>query len=125
MIICEYGFEKEDPYKKGYSLLEVDIYAWIPSKYQIEVANHRLSLRKNLKTGLFELYRYYYHNHSEEVIFQGSFEEALKRANEEWNKYHSEWAGKSREPDIPCKHEPPQIDLWHCPKAKEAKRSAK
>ena len=57
MKICEYEFEREDPNNKGYSLTEVDTYAWIPERMGIQ--SHRLSLRKNLTTGRFEVYRHY------------------------------------------------------------------
>jgi len=114
MIVCEYEFERPDPKNPCYSLVEVDIYGWIPRDFWDEVRNHRLSLRKNLKTGRFELYRHYYTDGYDEVIFAGSLEECLKKAEEEWKRFHYEWVGV--EPEFkPCKHRPPDISSL-CPK---------
>jgi len=118
MIICEYGFDTPDPDNPEFSLREVDFYAWIPRSFWDNVKNHRLNLRKNLKTGLFQVYRHY-HSGGDEVVFEGSFEEALRFANNEWNKFLAGWAGKLREPDVPCKHKPPIIDRFFCPYAKK------
>jgi len=58
MIICEAEFETPDPKNPDFSMTEVDYYAWIPYDMATpETPNHRLSLRKNLKTGEYELYR--------------------------------------------------------------------
>ena len=108
MIVCEYEFERPDPRNPSYSLVEVDIYGWIPREFWSEVRDHRLSLRKNLKAGKFELYRYYYTTGSEEVIFAGSLEECLRKAEEEWKRFHFGWAGVVPE-FKPCKHRPPDI----------------
>jgi hypothetical protein len=94
---------------------EVDYYAFVPyvSQVKYSVESHRLSLRKNLETGLFEVYRYYYKDDREEVVFAGSFTDALRFACEETNKY---WGFMyRREPDIPCEHKYPKIDKWFCP----------
>lgn len=116
IVICELGFDKPDPRNPTYSLREVDFYAWIPFVAQIKygIRNHRLSLRKNLVTGKFEVYRYYLYERREEVVFTGDFQEALEFANCEWDKYFSEieW---SREPDEPCQHKWPKIDTFFCP----------
>jgi hypothetical protein len=119
MIICELGFNDPDPKKPKYSMREIDFYAFIPYDVQqkLHVKSHRLSLRRNLETGRFEVYRYYYIQENEEVAFSGSFEEALEFANREANKY---WGHLGRrETDKPCKHKHPQIDLFFCPKAKK------
>lgn len=114
MYICELSFDKPDPKNPYYSLDEVDYYAWVPALMGID--NHRLSLRKNLITGEFEVYRRFYQrrlvaphpniigvvSHDtglEEIAFRGTFEEALRFADKEYYKYHGE-----REPDKPCKH---------------------
>lgn len=119
LIICELGFEDEDKNKKGYSFHEIDYYAFIPyeSKINFGIENHRLSLRKNLKTGKFEVYRFYHFSEEEEVVFSGSFKEALEFANKECNKF---WGhlGK-REPDKPCEHKYPNIDRFFCPYCKK------
>jgi hypothetical protein len=119
IVICPLGFAEPDTKRPQYSFREVDIYAWIP--FGSHLPNHRLSLRKNLKTGKFELYRFYHKTEEEEVIFEGDFETALQVANEEWNKFHSCWAGILREPDEPCQHKPPKIDRYFCPYAKQYK----
>ena len=113
MIICEYEFERPDPRNPRYSLVEADIYGWIPEEFWDEIRDHRLSLRKNLKTGRFELYRYYYTDGSEEVVFTGSLEECLRRAEAEWKRFHFGWAGVVPE-FKPCRHRPPDISSL-CP----------
>jgi hypothetical protein len=120
LIICEFGFNEPDKNPK-YSMREVDFYAFIPhsSQREFNVRSHRLSLRKNLETGKFEVYRYYYEDDTEEVAFEGRFEDALEFANREVNKYWG-FLGK-REPDIPCEHKPPNIDSIFCPKARRRK----
>ncbi len=121
IYICEYCFERPDPNNPKYSMLEVDIYAWIPYDKQVEygVQNHRLSLRKNLETGEFEVYRRYHRpliinrkavtifTHQdlgiEEVVFKSkSLEEAVEFANKECEKFHGEI-----EPDKVCQHKYP------------------
>lgn len=54
MIICESSFDDEDPRNPGYSLEEVDFYSHVPLNLKTTF-NHRLSLRKNLKTSEYEL----------------------------------------------------------------------
>jgi len=70
-------------------------------------------LRKNLKTGRFELYRHYYTDGYDEVIFTGSLEECLRKA-EEWKRFHFGWAGVVPEFKA-CRHRPPDISSL-CPK---------
>jgi len=117
MIVCEHGFEEEDPKREGYSRHEVDFYAWIPSKWWSEVPNHRLSLRKNLRTGKFEIYRFFQLTGKERVIFEGELEEALIVANRERNHFHGEWMGEVG-PDRVCRHKYPEIDRFFCPEAR-------
>jgi hypothetical protein len=123
MIICELSFDRPDPDNPNYSLEEVDYYAWIPANAQ--VPNHRLSLRKNLVSGKFEVYRRYFEKRTmlmrnlivatgddtglEQVPFEGTFEEALRFAHTEYEKYHEEI-----EPDKPCQHEYPNMAIT-CP----------
>jgi len=70
-------------------------------------------LRENLRTGRFELSRHYHADGSDEVIFTGSLEECLKKAEEEWKRFHYGWAGVVPEFKI-CKHRPPNISSL-CP----------
>jgi hypothetical protein len=115
IVICPLGFDDPDNKRPEYSFREVDFYAFIPHHSQAKygVKTHRLSLRKNLRTGLFEVYRYYYVEGREEVAFEGSFREALDFANNEVKKY---WGDFGRtEPDEVCQHRYPKIDEWFCP----------
>jgi hypothetical protein len=124
MIICELSFDRPDPKTPNYSLEEVDYYAWIP--VHSDIPNHRLSLRKNLVTGAFELYRHFAQRRvliapevlvvtqepygQDEVCFTGTFQDALDFGNREYQKWH----GDERQPDKPCEHERPQM-AWACP----------
>lgn len=125
MLICELQFETPDRDQPLYSLQEVDYYAWIPHSHHM--LNHRLSLRKNLGTGEFEIYRRYYgrvvavgpgliastskDTGQEDVAFRGSFEEALEFGNQEYERWH----GKRDRSDEPCPHLPAKHALG-CPK---------
>jgi len=121
LIICPSEFETEDSEHKGYSMAEVDYYSWIPSPFQtVRIPNHRLSLRKNLVSGQYEVYRKYYETPQslvvrgkdftmvttgkesldEEVVFKGSLEEAIRFADNEWHRYH----GEGKERDEVCQH---------------------
>lgn len=118
MNICEYEFEREDPNHEGYSLVEVDTYAWVPEGMGIR--SHRLSLRKNLKTGMFEVYRHYniitvltepevmvqtlVDTKQEEVIYTGNLKGALEVTNRENKKY---W--DAEDIDTVCDH-----STWLC-----------
>ena len=124
MIVCESEFLVADPENPGYSLMEVDFYAWIPIKARVDEPNHRLSLRKNLRTGRYELYKFYYEggllgrirvpvdgqvryleNGVEVVVFKSKcLQEVLDKALEYKRRYHSDvdW-----ERDLECKHQYP------------------
>ncbi len=128
MIICPAEFEQPDPKTPGYSMTEVDYYSWIPSHMATkEIPNHRLSLRKNLKTGEFEAYRRYFNpllisrknvtmitgadTGLETVAFKSKeFKEIVKFVNEEYSKYH----GAEEKLDQICQHRPP-IKTTFCP----------
>lgn len=123
MIVCENEFKVEDPDNPGYALCEVDMYAWIPANDK--VPNHRLSLRKNLVTGEYELYRHYVRrvivefagttittnaddDVQDEVIFNSNdLQAVLDRGKEEWDKFHLVWAKQEHDRDLVCKHEHP------------------
>jgi hypothetical protein len=118
MRICEYEFEREDQNHKGYSFVEVDTYEWIPEGMGIQ--SHRLSLRKNLNTGMFEVYRHYniiavvtrpqvavqslIDTKREEVIYAGDLKGALQVTNGEYAKY---WGTQNI--DVVCDH-----STWSC-----------
>jgi hypothetical protein len=128
MIICPAEFEQPDPKNPPYSMTEVDYYAWIPGYLATkEVPNHRLSLRKNLNTGEFELYRRFFNRflisrksltmesgadtYKETVAFKSKdFQEIIRLGNKEYSKYH----GAKEKPDQVCQHRPP-IKTTFCP----------
>lgn len=91
MLISPMMFDGEDSNKPGYSLGEVDRYFWIPVKYHAQVPNHRLSMRMNLVSGKFELYRYYYDDQIEEILIEGSLEEVVSQCNLEVKRFHDDF----------------------------------
>jgi len=107
MIICERNFERPDPQDPRYSMHEVDYYAWIPYHLHKLIGDHRLSIRKNLVTGEFEVYRHYHRTGKDEVIFSGDFEDALEIAHHEVIRFHGD-----HEKDVPCQHRRPNIDIF-------------
>lgn len=116
MIICETEFETPDPDDPAIALCEVDYYAWIPRTQGIP--NHRLSLRKRLTSGQYEVYRRFAYTvigeiqdwtegsskiiqHKdtgyEQIIFTtDSLQEAVDFANAEAKKYHGPEVGNDR-----------------------------
>jgi len=121
MIICELEFEREDPNKKGYSMDEIDYYEWAPATQR----NHRLSLRKNLITGEFEVYKCFWTGQDtptgiipdveqgeEQVMFKTkSLAEAVQWAREETEWVHPSWQIE----DKICKHLPGEASS-SCPR---------
>lgn len=122
MIICEFEFEHPDTDNPNYSMTEVDYYAWIPIPKMEEhnIENHRLSLRKNLVTNKYEVYRRFEKavvvldpgllvmtgedTGREEVAFESeSLVEVIKFAGSESGKFHGE-----KEDDEVCTHEYPK-----------------
>lgn len=65
--ISEKEFEREDPKHKGFSMCEYDLYARL-----------NLSIRKNLKTGKFEIFEI----GTENVKHSGTLAQIVKIANE-------------------------------------------
>ena len=110
IIICESEFDTEDGNHEGYSLAEIDIYAWIPwnkSKHS-GIENHRLSMWKNLNTGEYELYRNYHGSSScydGDVIFKDpDMMVVLDEARREWDKWHAKEGGDHYQFEK-CEHE--------------------
>ena len=104
MRICEYRFNQPDPQNPNYSMLEIDYYSWIPPGKFSEVRNHRLTLRKNLETDAYEIFRKYYETSIETVIaMRWSLERILEIGDNEWNRFHSDWS-ESKHKDITCDH---------------------
>jgi len=107
MYICEYEFNDPDPHDPRYSLKEIDWYDLIPQDMRTAIIpNHRLSLRKNMETGEFEVCRHYHDYIKDEVAFSGTLQEAIQFADREWNRYHSRY-WESKEPDQVCTHKYP------------------
>jgi hypothetical protein len=104
LIMCELRFTRANPQNPEFSLLEPNFYVWIPAEKKTESDNHRLSIRKNMETGKFEVCRSF-RDGSEHVIYQGSFENALKRGSKEFKKFH----GRDLD-DEPCRHKQPKVD---------------
>jgi len=65
--ICNHIFEVEDPNKPGYSLTEYDLYARLG-----------LSIRKNLVSGSYEIFRI----DTDEVVLSGTLQKVVNEANE-------------------------------------------
>lgn len=118
MIVCESEFDEPDPRNPEYSLTEIDFYGWIP--LDSGFPNHRLSLRKNLRTGEYEVYRAYSTPkliargglliftdeplEREEVVFRSkSLREALEFARSEVIRFH----GDEEEYEV-CTHKHPK-----------------
>ena len=80
MIVCSHDFLEPCPKNPRYADNEIDFYAWIPRG---DAKDHRLSLRKNITTGKFEVYRCYSMSRPEEVIFEGGLQEALRYGDDE------------------------------------------
>jgi len=134
MIICEYEFAIPDGDNPKYAMSEVDFYGHLP--YNIKFPQHRLSLRRNLESGLYEIYRAFTQRRlvsrkglvvlqdteiknamqevSEEVIFSGTLEEAVKNARRETVKF---WGIDHDTKDEICRHtESPK--KWNCERMK-------
>lgn len=101
MIICESMFvgtpDQKDP---RYAMPEVDIYGHVPLHYTA----HRLSIRKRLADGRYELYRHYYDGRKtqvEIVIRVGTLSEVVTNANEELVSFYGL---DHRKPDTVCDH---------------------
>ena len=108
LIICQTQFDGEDPLSPSYSLHEVDYYGHVPYGKTAPEKNHRLSLRKNLRNGQFEIYRHYHWTQTDEVAYTGSLPEAIAYANYEVKRF---W-GQDREPDQVCQHKEPVKARW-------------
>lgn len=128
MIICEHQFTQPKKENSDYSQHEVDFYVGVLPGEGLPF--HRLSLRKNLGTGYFEVYRYYFHRQrvtlngilddtdpllfKEEVVYSNpELRWALDFANGECNKLPG-----YRRHDWVCRHVSP-IKSFGCPGEKK------
>lgn len=81
MYFKETDFDREDSNNKGYSLEEFDIYSNESYQYR---------LRKNLITGRYEFYRYYWRTKVKEVIYTyARFSSAIRALNRELKEQES------------------------------------
>lgn len=121
MYICEYSFNKEDPNIPGYSMDEVDYFAWIPVKFHSQIPNHRLSLMKNLVTDNYEFHRVYMNTligrlrnmgivvtqkkagYTEVAFMTKSLKEAVAWGNQEYDRFHYR-SGEEHHDDKLCQH---------------------
>lgn len=134
--ICEYEFDLEDPKIPGYSLMEVDVYAWA-SPERTGVQSHRLSIRKNMRTGAFELYRRFnvpvaeavpgliaathLDTGKEQVVASGSIASVCKAANHAYEEAHGHHSPGWE--DVPCVHDGARkTTSSSCPKAYPTQR---
>jgi hypothetical protein len=105
MIVCEFdpGWTHADPDDPRIGLMEVDVYANDFSAPPSE--NHRLSIRRVMADGSFELYRHYHFKRPDQVVVRGSLHVVLRAAQDAW--MGSSW-GKAgtRTPDEICDHVP-------------------
>jgi hypothetical protein len=106
VIICEkeIGWNSIDPQDPRIAAREVDIYGHTP---RAGMGDHRLSVRRVLATGQFELYRHFLRpgpkGPAEQVVLTGTLAEVLARANSEWRE---EWRGAGVGPlDTVCDHD--------------------
>ena len=105
MVICEERFKNPDMSNPNYSMLEVDVWG---------SGDPRCTLRKNLKTQKYELYKYYYNKKELIVVFKSeNLQECLNQACLEWNNNFN-LDNFKRIPDRVCFHQVGQCDLM-CP----------
>lgn len=101
--ICESEFGTPDAKSPGYSHCEFDVYGHVSGKWHDKVRRHRLTIRKNLSAGKFELVRHYYDNETDEVILASErFRDVVEMANDEYETY---WDRADR--IVICKHDEP------------------
>jgi len=107
-FVCEYEFSRPDLRNPKYACTEIDLYAHILEDWKQPDFNHRLSIRKNLETQEFEVYRFFLRSRKEEVVFSSkSLEEVVDFGNNEIRKYreHEGWLKV-------CKHKWPEKGLF-------------
>jgi hypothetical protein len=127
MWVCEFRFNQPDPRNPKSSGRERNFYVWVPLKTELRIRNHRLTLRKNLVTGEFEVYRAFgkpfytitpqgnlrnQNVGSDEIIYKGDFAGALEAGNHEYYKAHGRKLDQK-----PCIHRRPYADLY-CPRVR-------
>jgi hypothetical protein len=127
MIVCETYFEDPDPKRPSYSAAELDFYSHTPFDTREKVPNHRLSLRKNLRTGQYEAFRVYL-NPTTLLSLKGltviaeeegkivqilhctfSLQAALDFCNAQSTEFWHDMGDK----DELCQHRPPKVAM-HC-----------
>lgn len=94
--LSEKEFDTPDSDNPRYSLPEYDFYGHLPARCLKEgEQNHRLSLRKDLKTGLYQIYAHYWrtirHGEYEDIFYENkSIHAAFRYGN---NVACQKWGG--------------------------------
>lgn len=122
--ICESEFDCPDPDDPSIYLTEIDIYAWISivKQQQFKIESHRLSMRKRIATGEYEIYRQF-RDHQEVIFKSKDLKDTCDQINEQWELMHGR-EGYKRDPDVPCKHVPGEMS-FSCHVSKRARNRIK
>ena len=110
MFVCALRFKEPDPDSPGYSLLEVQFFSWTANRSDKSgVPEHGLYLRKNLRSGKYELVREYdgpvqsrnelwprafthvEFSQTHEVVFAGGLHDALRAGDAEYARIFGRW----------------------------------
>jgi hypothetical protein len=73
----EQRFLKPDPRNPDYSLLEYDLYNYNGQPGESLVTRYRESIRKNLKTGMYEVFRHHFYKNSDGTIKEEGWDEVI------------------------------------------------
>ncbi|MFW9879727.1 MAG: hypothetical protein ACFFG0_42170 [Candidatus Thorarchaeota archaeon] len=136
LFVCADEFKRPDPNEPFHSLVEIDIYAWIPIPFiDNGDRNHRLKLWFNYNTKKYELVKDFLEHQvrnfslngfsgflstniemdERETIFESEkLQPALDEANRLWNHYHSGWSQHIKEADKECEHAFPNRSSFCC-----------
>ncbi len=109
-VVCEHAFEQEDSERPGYSQREVDKYAHTPGAAPRD--QHRLSLRRNLRTRAWEYYVRYHVSGLERVVFSGPLPAVLEWGNAAWRAVWGVGVSDREVVDVPCDHSSQRA--WTC-----------
>jgi hypothetical protein len=124
MIVCELEpqFSHPDPDQPEFAFGEVDVFAHNPAanRGSMGSGSYRLSIRRNLSLGRWELYRHYHGNGSEVIEETGTLAEVCGAANLAWAGAwgHALQPGEKGSHDSACDHTAGSPNCAHrCPTA--------
>jgi hypothetical protein len=125
MILCEWeaGWNHPDPNNPEIAMTECDVFAHNPAaRARGQDGAYRLSIRRNLALGRWELYRRYHESESDVIEASGTLAEVCEAANRAWAEAwgHTLPPGAEVSHDAPCTHEGRGKSRW-CPGAPEEK----